>query len=104
MSRYYSAKVDANQADIVAELRRLGAYVLLVHRLKNCCDCLIMYKGFCVAVEIKDGEKAPSQCELSAGEREFMDQWTSNGGKWALVESIKDAQGLIYSIDERLKQ
>jgi len=104
MSRFHSAKVDANQAEIVKAFRDLGAYVLLVHRLKNCCDIIVVYQGETVAVEIKDGSKPPSQRKLSEGEREFMEEWTLHGGKWAKIESIDEAEGLIISIYQQVKQ
>jgi len=92
------AKVDANQKEIVQAFRSLGAYVLHVHQLKNCCDCIVVFKGVTVAVEIKDGKKVPSERKLTEGEEKFMQAWTASGGKWAKVESIAAAQGLIESI------
>jgi len=97
LSRFYSSKADANQPEIVKEFRRLGAYVWLVHRLKKCCDLVVLYKGVAVAVEIKMPGK-----KLTKGEDEFHTDWTNNGGKWAMVTSIEEAQGLIESIEEHV--
>jgi len=98
MSRYHSAKVDDNQAEIVKLLRKLGAGVFLVHRLKNFCDVMVVYQGVTVAVEIKDGAKVPSARKLTEGEEKFMIQWTGHGGKWAKIESLDEARALIENI------
>jgi hypothetical protein len=95
--RYWDAKADANQPEIVKEFRRLGAFVFHVHRLKNCCDLIVLYKGVVVAVEVKMPGK-----KLTAGEDVFSGDWTTNGGKWAMVTSIEEARGLIESIEEHL--
>lgn len=100
MSRFYTAKADDNQPEIVKEFRRLGAVAFHVHRLKNFCDLMIVYKGVTVAVEIKDGAKQPSQRKLTEGELKFKADWELNGGKWALIETLTDARGLIDSIDK----
>lgn len=100
--RYHSAKVDDNQAEIVKAFRGMGAGVFLVHRLKNFCDIMIVYKGVTVAVEIKDGAKVPSARKLTEGEEKFRDEWESHGGQWALIESIEDAGLLICGIMENI--
>jgi len=102
--RYHSAKVDDNQSEVVAVMRKMGAGVFLVHRLKNFCDVMVVYKGVTVAVEIKDGAKVPSARKLTDGEKKFMEKWTEHGGKWAKVETIEDAKGLINSIHTHMLQ
>lgn len=93
MSFRRAARVDANQAEIVALFRRLGWSVLIVSQLKNCCDIFVAKHGRTIAVEIKDGLKPPSQRKLSEGEQKFKDEWL---GEWMLVESIDD----VLSIKE----
>ena len=94
------ARVDANQPEIVDAFRKMGAYVFHVHTIPNGCDVIICYLGVTVAVEIKDGSRPPSERKLTEGEEKFMIGWTGVGGKWAKVESIEDAKGLIESIRE----
>jgi len=87
-----AARVDDNQKEIVAEFRKLGFSVLLIHQLKNCCDIIVSRDKFTAVIEIKDGKKPPSQRKLTAGEQEFKDRWL---GRYYLCESIKD----VHEID-----
>jgi hypothetical protein len=102
MSKYVRhKKKDDNHKEIQAHFERSGAGVKDVSSLPDFVDIIITYMGVAVAVEIKDGEKAPSSRKLTAGELDFKNYWEAHGGKWALVESIKDADGLLASIAER---
>ena len=85
------ARIDRNQPETVKEFRRLGYSVLIIAQLKKCCDIIIARDGFTCAVEIKDGEKPPSQRKLTEGEQEFKDTWK---GRWYLCESLDDAQAI----------
>lgn len=95
MSRYHSAKADKNQPEIVKEFRRLGAHVLHLHRLKNCCDLAVCWKGETVMVEVKMPGKP-----LTEGEDKFASEWMAAGGKYAVITSIEEARGLIQNISE----
>ena len=92
---YHRSKVDANHTEIVKAFRSMGAYVLDTHDLKNCCDCIVNFRGQITAVEIKDGAKPLSQRKLKKGEQEFKDDWQDNGGRWALVETLSDVTLLL---------
>ena len=91
--RYHSAKADANQPEIVKEFRRLGAYVLHIHRLKNCCDLVVNYKGAVVMVEIKMPGKT-----LTEGEDTFSKEWLEAGGKYAVITTTDEAKALIENM------
>jgi hypothetical protein len=93
LSRYHSAKADANQPEIVKEFRRLGAYVLHIHRLKNCCDLVVCFKGQVVMVEVKMPGKT-----LTEGEDKFAGEWLAANGKYAVITTIKEAQGLVENM------
>jgi len=93
--RFYSAKADQNQPEIVRELRRLGGEVAHVHRLKNHCDLNLFYRGVTVMVEVK----MPGG-SLTEGEGTFRAQVESQGCKYAVLESMEQARGLIDSIYE----
>lgn len=84
---FRAARVDRNQKEIVALFRKLGWYVLIISQLKNCCDIIVSKNGRTIAVEIKDGEKPPSQQKLSAGEMKFKVEWQ---GEYALVNCNDD--------------
>ena len=88
-----AAKIDSNQNEIVEALRRCGASVLITSQLKNCFDILVGYNGINYIVEIKDGNKPPSQRRLTKGEIQFRDNW--KGGKYYVIESIEDALKMI---------
>ena len=88
-----AARVDSNQKEIVKALRQAGATVLHTHQLKNCFDILVGYNGINYIVEIKDGNKPPSQRKLTTGEEKFRDEW--EGGEYYIIESIEQALKLI---------
>ena len=91
MSFRRAAKVDSNQSEIVKTFRKLGWYVLIISQLKKCCDIIVSKGGRTIAVEIKDGEKSPSQRALTEGEVKFREEWQ---GEYALIESIEDVEAL----------
>lgn len=91
--RYHSAKVDANQPQIVKELRVLGYSVEPVHRLKNFCDIAVGYKGFNFLFEIK----ADSKGKLTEGEQKFFDRWTGQ------VDKISSSEEIVEIIKNMLK-
>jgi Holliday junction resolvase len=84
---FRAARIDRNQPEIVKLFRKLGWYVLIISQLKNCCDIIVSKNGRTIAVEIKDGEKPPSQQKLSAGELKFKDEWQ---GEYMLINCIDD--------------
>jgi hypothetical protein len=61
-----SAKVDGNQAEIVAALRKAGAHVQSLASVgKGCPDLLVSHRGKWHAMEIKDPAKPPSARKLT---------------------------------------
>lgn len=86
-----AAKVDANQPEIVAALRKMGWYVLIISQLKNCCDLMISKNGRTIAVEIKDGSKPKSAQKLTEGEQKFKDGWQ---GEFRIITSLECLQEL----------
>ncbi len=66
-----AAKVDVNQPEIVAGLRKLGFSVLSIAQLKNCCDLVIGKDGRNWLIEIKSNKKS----KLTEGEQKFHDTW-----------------------------
>ena len=86
-------RVDYNQSVIVESLRKAGAYVRIVTMGDGVPDLLVGYKGFTLLLEVKDGDKPPSQRKLTEAEQKFFDEWT--GGLLAVVESVEDALAIL---------
>lgn len=91
-----AARVDSNQKEIVEGLRKIGASVLPTHQLKNAFDILVGFKGVNYIMEIKDGNKPPSQRKLTPGEQKFKDSW--KGGTYHVVESLEQAINIINEL------
>ena len=96
------ARIDDNHGLIRDFFRKAGAHWEDTFQQKNFCDGMLVYRGVTVAVEIKDGSKPPSQQRLTEGEKRFSERWTAHGGKYAVIRSLEDAQGLLNSIRGRL--
>lgn len=90
----YAARVDANQEDIVAQLRAAGAYVYV---LKLPVDLLVGYKGHTILVEVKDGSKK----KLTKLQEDFFLRWM--GGALCRVDSAEAALRILKVIDEEYK-
>lgn len=88
-----AARVDANQAKIVAAMRAIGACVLHLHQLKNCCDLLVGYRGRTHLMEIKDPAQPESKRQLTPGEAKFRDEW--RGTPYHVVETVDQAIQII---------
>ena len=86
-----NARVDRNQPEIVKVFRGLGWSVLIISQLKNCADIVVSKNGRTIIIEIKDGEKTPSQQKLTEGELKFKNEWQ---GEYMLVNCIDDVINL----------
>lgn len=89
------AKVDSNQKDIVKLLRSVGACVLHTHTLKNAFDILVGYKGRLYIVEIKDGEKPPSQRKLTSGELKCKSDFNNVGVTYHVINNEEEALKML---------
>ena len=73
---YRRNAVDANQAQIVEDLRQLGLSVATTSQAGDGFpDIIVAYKGFNYMIEIKDGNKPPSQQKLTPKQRKFHSKW-----------------------------
>ena len=87
------AKLDSNQAEIVAALRKLGCSVQSLATIGDGCpDILVGFRGFNYLMEIKDGELAPSKKKLTLDELAWHLCWD---GRVAVVENLSDALKVI---------
>ena len=84
-----AARVDANQAEIVAALRKVGCSVLDLSAVGGGCpDILVGRRGKNLLIEVKDGTKPPSKRRLTPEEREFLTAWNGNA---VICDSIEEA-------------
>jgi hypothetical protein len=76
MSRKYAAKVDANQAAVVAALRHIGASVQPLHAVgAGVPDLLVGFQGRNWLIEVKDGRKPPSERRLTKDQEQWHAAW-----------------------------
>lgn len=82
-------RVDANQKQIVKELRDIGLSVLILSEVgKGCPDILVGYKNSNFLFELKDGKKLPSQQKLTDHEKKFHDAWLGQVNVTTTTEQI----------------
>ena len=84
-----AAKVDANQAEIVEALRKIGASVQPLHAVgQGCPDLLVGWRGIVSLLEVKDGSKPPSARKLTEDQVKWHAEWR---GQVAVVENVEQA-------------
>jgi len=95
--RGHAGRVDGNQARIVAALRRLGCSVAITSQVgQGLPDLLVGYMGRTVLLEIKDGERPPSERKLTAAEAYWLAHW--RGGPAAVVSSVEEAVQAVRGV------
>lgn len=96
VGRRYAAKVDRNQAEIVAALRAVGATVQPLHTVgAGCPDLLVGFRGRNVLIEVKDWKAGKSGRELNAVQKDWHAGWK---GQVAKVEDVDAALAVIGAI------
>lgn len=87
--RRQAARVDANQAEIVAALRKAGAKVEHMHAMGGGFpDLLVMWRGVLTLLEVKDGNKPPSARKLTPDQVKWHAEWKECV---FVVESVEQA-------------
>ena len=80
-----AAKVDANQEQVVQALRAIGATVQSLAGVgKGVPDLLVGYQGKTLLLEVKDGNKPPSERRLTEDQLAWHGAW--RGGPLAVVD------------------
>jgi hypothetical protein len=93
------AKVDANQASVMASLRKAGCSVQSLAAIgKGCPDLLVSFGGHNVLVEVKDGNKPPSAQKLTADQEKWHERWQS---KVWIVRDVLDAAHVVMWLRSR---
>jgi hypothetical protein len=91
-----AARVDGNQAQIVAALRSLGCSVQMLHAVgAGCPDLLVGVAGQNLLIEIKDGSRKPSARRLTPDQQVWHTSW---GGQAAIVQSLEDAIAIVAQL------
>ena len=84
------AKLDVNHLEIVATLRKCGASVVSLASVGGGVpDLLVGYARQTCIMEIKDGDKPPSQRALTEDQLKFHRDW--RGGMLVVVDSVDAA-------------
>jgi Holliday junction resolvase len=92
------ARVDANQKEIVQQLRKIGISVLHTHQLgRGAPDIILGYRNENFMIELKDGNKTKSQQKLTPDEIEFQAKWQGN---YAVCNSLEQILSVIDYVDE----
>ena len=89
-------RIDENQNDIVAALRKAGATVRVISQGEGIPDLLVGFRGETILFEVKDGNKPPSARTLTPAEKKFFDEW--EGGLCVIVKSVEDALEMLEGI------
>ena len=88
-----AARIDANQPEIVAALRGVGAAVQPLHTVgKGCPDLLVSHRMTNYLIEIKDGAKPPSARRLTQDQLDWHDAWRA---PVFVVSTIAEALAVI---------
>jgi hypothetical protein len=89
-------RIDDNQNDIVAALRKAGATVRVISQGEGIPDLLVGFRGETILLEVKDGNKPPSARTLTPAEKKFFNEW--EGGLCMVVKSVEDALEMLEGI------
>lgn len=92
-----AAKVDANQEQVVQALRAAGAVVQILAAVgKGVPDLLVGYQGKTLLLEVKDGNKPPSERRLTEDQIKWHGAW--RGGPLAVVDGPEAALRMLGAI------
>lgn len=83
-------RVDTNQAELMAEARRLHAEVQSIAPIGHGCpDLLLAFCGQWHVIEIKDGSKPPSKRRLRESQMEWHRRFDAPVWIWENVEDVR---------------
>lgn len=91
----YAKRTDKNQTEIVKTLRKIGCEVLILSSVGfGVSDLLVDVFGFLYLIELKDGDKSPSQRKLTPSEQRFSLRWAKH---YHVIESVSQALEFVNS-------
>jgi len=86
-------KIDSNQGEIVAALRKIGCSVTSLADVgKGCPDLLVGLAGKNFLIEVKDGQKPPSAQKLTSDQESWHKVWQ---GQVKVITNVNDALDLV---------
>ncbi len=89
-----AAKIDANQPEIVAALRKVGAHVESLAAVGcGVPDLLVGFQGQTVLIEVKDGSKVKSARQLTDDQIRWHAKW--RGGRCVVAANVSEALAAI---------
>jgi hypothetical protein len=89
-----AAKIDANQPQIVAALRKLGATVQSLSAVGDGVpDLLVGFQGRTLLMEVKDGSRPKFERQLNDDQIQWHIDW--RGGPCMVVNSVDEALAAI---------
>ena len=92
-----AAKIDANQPDVIAALRAMGASVQPMHTVGGGVpDLLVGFRGQTLLIEVKDGAKPPSARTLTEDQVAWHRDW--RGGKVFVITDVTGAIDALQSV------
>ena len=81
-------RLDANHADIRAEFEKHGCSVVSLASMGDGVPDFLIGVGLRnYLLEVKDGDKPPSQRKLTPKEAKFAKTWK---GQWSVIESVSE--------------
>lgn len=87
-----AAKIDANQRDVIAALRKIGAVVRYLSQGEGLPDLLVGYRAQTYLIEVKNKE---GKNRLTPGQKDFHNRWI--GGPLIIVHTAEEAIRAITS-------
>lgn len=90
------ARVDRNQPEIVAALRKAGAVVQCTHQLGGGFpDLFCNFRGRIFGFEVKDPQQPPSKRKLTDDEQAWIDNWNRSGQTVFVIETAESAISIM---------
>ena len=90
------ARVDRNQPEIVAALRKAGAVVHCTHQLGGGFpDLFCNFRGRIFGFEVKDPMQPPSARKLTPAEDSFIENWNRCGQTIFVIETAEAAISIM---------
>lgn len=87
-----AARRDVNERRVIDALKACGAYVKQIND-EGLADLLVYYRGYTLLLEVKDGDKSPSQRALTPAEAKFHAEWP--GQNLYIVNSEHEALDIL---------
>jgi hypothetical protein len=85
----WAKRRDKNEAEIVRELKRIGATVSIVDQP---CDLIVGWRGLNWLFEVKDPTNSPAGRKLTPPQAQFHNTWR---GQISVIHYVEDAMEIM---------